>query len=399
MYEKNRSGQWLYFGMNSSISGFSVTGIATAISGRVSLDGGAQAVVAGPISEIGGGQYVLGMFAADINANIAGYLFTSSGCVSVSFTVPTTANVSGKIFPNSGLAVNLLSGNVTSPYSGSLSGQLVNLLSGNLIAILSGTFVNVFSGSLSGQQLTARTVTDKTGYSLLSGILSGQLVDVLVNNDKTNYLIASGNLSGQQVVTQINLDKSGYVIGTNLDKTGYTVLSGTTYLASGLPGYSGTIFIASGPFVNAYLNSGSLSGQLVDVLINNDKSGYTVGTNLDKTNYLVASGNLSGQQVNLLSGNMVSIYSGTRVNVFSGNVFTYSGFQTDNATTLLKYDMSGITGEATRSPINALRKLMNKWDTSGTTLTVFKENDSTAAFTQTLVATSGAEPITSLDTN
>ncbi len=63
----------------------------------------------------------------------------------------------------------------------------------------------------------------------------------------------------------------------------------------------------------------------------------------------------------------------------------------------LKYDNSAITGEADRSPLNALRFLRNKVSVSGTTLTVTKENDSTTAWTGTVTTDGGAAPITGVD--
>lgn len=65
------------------------------------------------------------------------------------------------------------------------------------------------------------------------------------------------------------------------------------------------------------------------------------------------------------------------------------------AATFLKYDMSTITGEAAKSPINCFRKLRN-WSISAGVLTVYKEDGTTAAYTQTLAATPGANPITSI---
>lgn len=54
-----------------------------------------------------------------------------------------------------------------------------------------------------------------------------------------------------------------------------------------------------------------------------------------------------------------------------------------------------------RCLLNAQRKLINKWDLTGNSghLTVYTENDSTIAYLQAVGATSGAAPITSLDTN
>lgn len=67
------------------------------------------------------------------------------------------------------------------------------------------------------------------------------------------------------------------------------------------------------------------------------------------------------------------------------------------ADALLKRDFSSISGEANRSAINALRFLRNKWSVSGTTLTVTKEDDSTSAWSATITASPGADPISAVD--
>lgn len=68
------------------------------------------------------------------------------------------------------------------------------------------------------------------------------------------------------------------------------------------------------------------------------------------------------------------------------------------ADAVLKRDMSAVTGESARSPLNALRKSMNKVGVSGATLTVYKEDDTTAAFTQAVTTDAAAVPIITLDT-
>jgi hypothetical protein len=60
--------------------------------------------------------------------------------------------------------------------------------------------------------------------------------------------------------------------------------------------------------------------------------------------------------------------------------------------------MGSVSDTNPRSPLNALRKLMNKWSITGSTLTVFEEDDTTTAFTQAIGVTPGADPVTSLDT-
>jgi hypothetical protein len=70
------------------------------------------------------------------------------------------------------------------------------------------------------------------------------------------------------------------------------------------------------------------------------------------------------------------------------------------ADAILDRDMSlGIDSGSTtfRTMRQALRFLRNKWSISGTTLTVTKENDTTASWTSTITATPGADPITGND--
>jgi hypothetical protein len=66
------------------------------------------------------------------------------------------------------------------------------------------------------------------------------------------------------------------------------------------------------------------------------------------------------------------------------------------AENLLKYDFDGITGEAARSMLNALRALRNKVTLTGTALSVKKEDDSTEAWaaTATLAARNPVTEVT-----
>lgn len=64
---------------------------------------------------------------------------------------------------------------------------------------------------------------------------------------------------------------------------------------------------------------------------------------------------------------------------------------------LLKRDMSSIAGEASRSLLNAIRFIRNRFKLTGNTLTVYKEDDSTSAWTSTVSTTSGVDPVTESD--
>jgi hypothetical protein len=70
---------------------------------------------------------------------------------------------------------------------------------------------------------------------------------------------------------------------------------------------------------------------------------------------------------------------------------------TENADALLNRDMSAVSDTNSRTPLNALRFLRNKWSVAGTTLTVTKEDDSDAAWTATLTADASANPVVGSD--
>lgn len=67
------------------------------------------------------------------------------------------------------------------------------------------------------------------------------------------------------------------------------------------------------------------------------------------------------------------------------------------ADAILKRDWTGLTGEAARSVLNALRFLRNKFSISGSTLTVTKEDDTTSAWTATVTMDAAADPVTGVD--
>jgi hypothetical protein len=69
---------------------------------------------------------------------------------------------------------------------------------------------------------------------------------------------------------------------------------------------------------------------------------------------------------------------------------------TENADALLNRDMSAVSDTNARSPLNALRHIRNKWAISSSTLTVYKEDDTTSAWTSSM-STATADPITGSD--
>ena len=80
--------------------------------------------------------------------------------------------------------------------------------------------------------------------------------------------------------------------------------------------------------------------------------------------------------------------------------YTAPSTTTQIADGVLNRDMSAGADDGSpsvRTMRQALRFLRNKWDVTGTTLTVMKEDDSTASWTGTVTATASATPITAMD--
>lgn len=73
-----------------------------------------------------------------------------------------------------------------------------------------------------------------------------------------------------------------------------------------------------------------------------------------------------------------------------------AGERVSTADALLTRDMSAVTGEASRSPLNAFRFLRNLWQIVSGILTVMKEDDVTPAWTGN-VTTAAGNPVTKID--
>lgn len=71
----------------------------------------------------------------------------------------------------------------------------------------------------------------------------------------------------------------------------------------------------------------------------------------------------------------------------------------DIADGILKRDWTAITGDPPRRSLwNAMRKIMNRWAVAAGVLTVYKEDDTTSAYTESTTSAAG-NPITGSDPN
>lgn len=405
MLRKSLSGQFLFFDLVSVLSGYAVTGFSGSISGRKLMDSAAMAVLSGNIVEVSGGMYRANLYDWDTSGDNIGYFFTASGCVPRSFNVVTVDSTSGRLWPASGVSVNV--------YSGQLSGQPITLLSGrsypasgvNAVvppASLSGIVPDVLSGTVflasgsitsgvirSGIFVTATATINSgetylaSGHSLFwsglvylasgsvtSGVISsGIFVSVppaslsgVVANSGLNVTVPIATISGAvpNVLSGTVFLASGSVTSGVISSGVFVTASlgsGTTYLASGHSLFwSGLVYLNSGQLVNVF--SGQLSGHGVDLLSGRSftASGINAVTTISSgTTYLASGHSLfwsgliylnSGQLVNVFSGQL----SGHTPNLLSGFSFLGSGNQVVAA---VVSDKSGYT--LTRSGLDTIQ--------------------------------------------
>jgi hypothetical protein len=243
-----------------------------------------------------------------------------------------------------------------------------------------------------GAQLVAYDPQDATalGVSRLDAAVSSRMATY---TQPTGFLAATFPAGTVANTTNITT-ATGITVSTNNDKTGYSLSSAGVQaiwdaLTSALTtvGSIGKLLVDN---VNATISSRlptasiTLTGGAVTVGTNNDKTGYTASTVSDKTGY-----------------SLTAAYDPSKTASQAGDAMTLtSGERTSVADALLNRDLAVGTDSGSptvRTVRQALRFLRNKWTITTGTLTVYKEDDTTASWTSTVVGTAGADPVTSSD--
>lgn len=135
-----------------------------------------------------------------------------------------------------------------------------------------------------------------------------------------------------------------------------------------------------------------------DELVENHENADTMGYVMTLINNNTVALNVAAGVWNAaLPGFYTAGQAGYRVGTFLDAPISGIPTANQNADALLKRDWTAVTGEAARSVLNALRMLRNRWGVAADTLTVYKEDDSTTAWTAVVTDTAGADPITEVD--
>ena len=433
-----------------------VTG-ATGLDSEVSKDGGTFADCTNEATEIAtsSGMYYLDLTSTEMNADTVAVIVktTSSGAKTTPLVMypEEVGDVRVNVTAYGGTAGTFSAGRpeVNTTHVAGTSQTARDI--GASVLLSSGTGTGQIS--LSSGAVTAGTVSDKTGYSLSSAGIqaiwdaltsalttASSIGKLLVDNinatissrlasaSYTAPLDAAGTRSAIGMASA-NLDTQLAAIAGYID-TEVSAIKAKTDLIPASPAAVGSPMTLAADSVTAAalavdavaeiqsglstltaagvrsaigLASANLDTQLdalptaaenADAVWDEARSGHVAAGSFGEG---VASvqGNVTGN----VAGSVASVTAGVTVTTNSdktGYALT-AGERTSIAESLLKLDLSTVTGEAARSVLNALRFLRNKWSISGTTLTVTKEDDSTTAWTATVTATPGADPITGND--
>ncbi len=226
-------------------------------------------------------------------------------------------------------------------------------------------------GATSGQGIYGLGTAGNANGILSQGQGSGSGLSCTGGTTGNGVSLAGGNTSGNGLYTTAQTSGVGiYAIGVGSNAPGILASGGTNSAglqALGAGSGSGIVGIGG-------VTGHGLVGQ----------GGATSGDGLIAT----AVGSGAGAEFTGVGGASLACPQG-----ITGSLETAT--YTSIADAILKRDFSAITGEASRSLLNCMRALRNKWSFSGNTYTVTKEDNTTPAWTATVTTNVAAAPVDS----
>lgn len=184
--------------------------------------------------------------------------------------------------------------------------------------------------------------------------------------------------------------EAGNILGTNLDG-----------LISDIPNAASNAAAVWDEATAGHVGAGSFGKAVVDIKAKTDNLPADPADASDVAALIAAVQADTNDIQTRLPAALVSGRMDVSVGAMADDVVTAAALAADAGTeiadALLKRDLSAVTGEAARSPLNALRFLRNKWTVALGVLTVFKEDDATTAWTGATTTDAAADPIVGND--
>lgn len=363
-------------------NGDGVTGIADGSwTKRISKDGGAFAAMTVTISEMENGWYSIPLSTS--HTDTLGFL-----AVSLSAAAAKRVNLQWRVF------VRILDDLAFPNTSG--RGMDVDATGGVEITANQNVNVNQWLTAtpnvLIGGRVdaNAQVVGDKTGYSLTSA-QEDAIVDKNWDELKSAHTVADsfGDYLDDEITSRSSHSAADvWAVGTRT----LTAFSFAVDISAA------AVTLIWDKATSALTTAGSIGKLLVDNInatISSRSSHTAADVWTSGTRTLTSFGTLV---VDVWANATRTITGGTITTNSDKTGYSLTAAEEDAiADALLKRDWTAITGEASRSVLNALRHIRNKWSIAGTTLTVTKEDDTTTAYTAALTVDATADPITASD--
>lgn len=213
-----------------------------------------------------------------------------------------------------------------------------------------------------------------------------------VDNPTTANNLSGTNIDTDQVVASVSgavgSVTAAVTVGTNNDKTNYSLS------AAGIQ----AIWDALTAALTTVGSIGKRLADNIDAAISS-RSTYAGGAVASVTGNV--GGNVAGSIGSLAAQAKADVNAEVAAALTTYDAATGSDVPTaiQNADALLTRDLTAVAAPASRSPFNALRKLMNRVALAAGVLTIYQEDDATPAYTQTVTQDANQTPIKSVDTN
>lgn len=338
--------------------------------------------------------------AADFGAEVAASVWqdTIAGDFTVASSVGKSVYTGVAPGANTGLfiagtnAATTITTALTTTFTGNLTGS-VGSVTGAVGSVTGNVGGNV-TGTVGGLAAAAKTdVENATWNTVLSSHLTGGSTGAALN--------AAGS-AGDPWTTSLpgayTAGSAGFIVGTNLNATVSsrmaTYTQPTGFLAATFPGtVASTTNITAGTITTATnLTNAPTNGDFTSTM----KTSLNSSTPASITG---AVGSVTGNVGGNVTGSVGSVVAGVTVttnNDKTGYALSSAG-NNSVADATLNRDMGSVSDTNTRSLLNAIRFIRNKWSISGSTLTVTKENDATSAWTAAVSTDAAAIPIVGND--
>lgn len=332
-----------------------------------------------------------------VNANViqvAGQTATAAAGVTFPSSIASPTNITaGTITTVTNLTNAPTAGDFTATMKTSLNAATPASVVGSVGSVTGNVGGNV-TGTVGGLAAAAKTdVENATWNTVLSSHLTGGSTGAALN--------AAGS-AGDPWTTSLpgayTAGSAGFIVGTNLNATVSsrmaTYTQPTGFLAATFPGtVASTTNITAGTITTATnLTNAPTNGDFTSTM----KTSLNSSTPASITG---AVGSVTGNVGGNVTGSVGSVVAGVTVttnNDKTGYALSSAG-NNSVADATLNRDMGSVSDTNTRSLLNAIRFIRNKWSISGSTLTVTKENDSTSAWTAAVSTDAAAIPIVGND--